>query len=171
MKLYNGKDGTAQGVAKARHYEELWPEDQRLFTDIYAKSMYPGAFVQRWLGTGMISWLYNIIGPGVLELLIIRTKWLDDEVMKWSPTMKQMIILGAGYDTRGFRLDLPPKDRFQVWEGDQPEVQAKKVSIMERISLIDDKVVHILMDEYVKFVPVDFNTDSVDEKLKNAGGF
>ena len=85
MKLFQSKDGTAQGVAKARHYEELWPEGRRLFTDRYARRMYPGSFVQTWLGTSILTWLYDkMMGVGVLELLLIRTKWLDDEIMKWT---------------------------------------------------------------------------------------
>ena len=40
-----------------------------------------------------------------------------------------MVILGAGYDTRGFRMDLP--DTFRVMEVDQPAVQTIKKKKLE----------------------------------------
>ena len=163
------KDGTAQGVAKARHYEALWEAPRRLFLDRYASQMYPGAFVQVWLGKTLTRWLYGLLGPGILEMLLIRTKWLDDQVLRYAPSAKQLIILGAGYDTRGFRLELPRQD-FQVWELDQPEVQRKKVAKLERIAKKDPMVAR-LKDSYVQFVAVDFNTESLDEALRRAHGF
>jgi hypothetical protein len=54
------KDGTAQGVAKVRHYESLHEESKRLYFDPYAKNMYPGSFVQAWLGEGGTHWLYGV---------------------------------------------------------------------------------------------------------------
>lgn len=171
MGLFQSKDGTAQGVAKARDYEILWPEDQRLFSDPYAKDMYLGSFVQAWMGVGLIHWIYNLMGPGILEMLLIRTKWLDEQVEKLAPQVKQLIILGAGYDTRGFRLDLPKAESFQVWEVDQPEVQKKKTANLKRIARTDEKMGTLLEKEYVKFVPVDFNVDTLDETLKTTKGF
>ena len=44
------KDGTAQGVAKARHSEGLYEPSKRLFLDPYAHAMFPGAAAQAWLG-------------------------------------------------------------------------------------------------------------------------
>jgi len=156
-------------VAKMRHFEALHEKPNRLFYDPYAKDMYPGSFGQVWLGTSGTKRLYDLMGPGILEMLLIRTKWLDDQVMKAATSMKQMLILGAGYDTRGFRLDLP-KENFQVWEVDQLEVQRKKISNLARISQNDSKVAD-LMDSFVKFIPVDFNVDALDEKLTNTEGF
>lgn len=163
------KDGTAQGVAKARHYEALWDEARRLFFDPHAAEMYPGAFVQAWLGTTLTRRLYDLVGPGILEMLLIRTKWLDDQVMSHAPSVEQMIILGAGYDTRGFRLELPRED-FRVWEVDRPEVQRKKTAKIQRIAKKDSTVAR-LANTFVRFVPVDFNTDDLHEKLREAEGF
>ena len=163
------KDGTAQGVAKARHYEAMFDESHRLFLDPYAHLMYPGGWVQSLLGTTVTRWLYGLLGPGILEMLLIRTKWLDEQILSRATQMEQMIILGAGYDTRGFRLDLPQQS-FQVWEVDQPEVQAKKRSRLDHIAKTNTTVAQ-RMDSSVKFVSVDFNSDAMDEKLKQADGF
>jgi O-methyltransferase involved in polyketide biosynthesis len=106
-------------------------------------------------------------------MLSIRTKWLlDEQVVEAAPSMKQLLILGAGYDTRGFRLDLPPPQQqddkdssFQVWEVDQPDVQIKKIANLKSLSLTDSRVADRMETSFVKFVPVDFTVDSLDDKL------
>jgi hypothetical protein len=56
---------------------------------------------------------------------------------------EQMIILGAGYDTRGFRLDLP--DTFRVIEIDQPDVQALKIKKLVTIAKTDERILSRIM--------------------------
>lgn len=164
------KDRTAQGVAKVRHYESLHASERRLYYDPYAHSMYPGSFVQSWLGEGVTHWLYELFGTqGLLEMLSIRTRWIDEQVV--AAAAPQLVILGAGYDTRGFRLDLPPDDSGIVFEVDQPDVQAKKVAIMEKLAKSNADVAKRMESSFVKFVPVDFNVDSIDERLKSAEGY
>jgi len=167
------KDGTAQGVAKVRHYESLHEPSKRLFHDPYAQHMYPGSFVQSWLGEGGTHWLYSSLGaPGMLEMLSIRTKWLDDKVESMAKESQYLIILGAGYDTRGFRLDLAfGKDALQLWEVDQPQVQQNKLANLQFIAKHDASVAEKLKSPFVHFVSVDFNVDSLDQKLKVVEGF
>ena len=169
------KDGTAQGVAKVRHYEALHPPHQRLYYDPYAFAMYPGSFVQSWIGPTAIDTLYRWLGfTGLQEHLTIRTKWLDDMILEESnkSESKQLIILGAGYDTRGFRLDFPTKDRsdFMVWEVDQPEVQEKKISKLQwlvnnKYDDDNDKRIQDRINSMVHFMPVNFNKDSLEDKI------
>lgn len=80
----------------------------------------------------------------------------------------QLLILGAGCDTRGFRLNLPPD--FRVFEVNQPDVQAKKIQIMERLSKSDADMAS-WMKTLVNFIPVNFNSDSIDVKLSNTEGY
>jgi len=165
------KDGTAMGVAKVRHYESLHEPSKRLYHDPYATSMYPGGFVQAWLGEGGTRWLYDALGVGgILNMLSIRTKWIDDEITGASASMEQLVILGAGYDTRGFRLDL--NDSMQVFEVDQPDVQAKKLKKLEHLSKSDGHVASRMTSGAVKFVAVDFNEgESINDKLSNTEGY
>lgn len=164
---FENKDATAQGVAKIRHYEALHKPSMRLYYDPYASYMYKGSFVQTWLGEEGTRWIYNLAMKGVLESLTIRTKWLDDEIMKAinDKNATQMVILGAGYDTRGFRLDFP--DEFCIIEVDQPAVQNMKRKKLERISKEYEQVASRMNAEsgIVKFLGIDFNTDSVGTKL------
>ena len=168
------KDGTAQGVAKVRHYESLIPPEQRLYHDPYAESMYDGSIVQSIMGSTNIDRVYGLFGmTGIYEVVSVRTKWLDEEIMlgtKPELSAKQLIILGAGYDTRGFRLDFP--DEFVVYEVDQPEVQVKKLAKLNRVQQKEeDGRIASRMNSKVQFVSVNFNQDSLQEQLKSHAGF
>jgi methyltransferase (TIGR00027 family) len=146
-----------------------------MYYDPYAYAMYPGSFVQAWMGPDMINKLYSWMGmTGFQEIISVRTKWLDEMILQEisKKHAKQLIILGAGYDTRGFRLDLPTK--FAVWEVDQPEVQQKKLANLQWLvnkSKNDDTRIQGRMNSTVQFVPVNFNEDSVQEKLQSQSGF
>ena len=101
-------------------------------------------------------------------------------------SMRQLVILGAGYDTRGFRLDLwkdennkvdddDEDDEFIVLEVDQPEVQEKKLSNLQWIIKKDAKhgptISHRMDSKRVQFLPVNFNTDDLEQKLASQMGF
>jgi len=108
----------------------------------------------------------------MLEMLSIRTKWLDDKVESMAKESQYLIILGAGYDTRGFRLDLTfGEEALQLWEVHQPQVQQKKLSNLHHVAKHDASVAETLKSPFVHFVPVDFNVDSLDQKLKAVEGF
>lgn len=176
--LFRNKDGTAQGVAKARHYEALLPPEKRLYYDPYAYAMFPGSCAQVWMGTDLIDKICRWMGlVGFLEMMSVRTRWLDEGIGEAIVRngAKQVLILGAGYDTRGFRLDLP--EEIKVYEVDQPEVQAQKISNLNWLkeNMKDNeeakKKITDRMNSQVQFVEVDFNKDSLKEKLQSHEGF
>jgi methyltransferase (TIGR00027 family) len=201
---FGSGDGTAQGVAKIRHYESLHEPSSRLYNDPYAQYMYQGSFVQTWLlGESGTRRIYDFLCKGLLEMITLRTKWIDDEIMKAiqipqlpqrRPTdddntdednknddytgatgatgAEQMIILGAGYDTRGFRLTLP--DTFRVIEIDQPDVQALKIKKLVTIAKTDEKVLSRIMktnntknNNIVQFIGIDFNKGGNDASISD----
>merc|ERR550532_2799914 len=95
---------------------------------------------------------------GMFFLLAGRTREFDEQVRQSVATgIKQVVILGAGYDTRGLRLGLPGDVR--VFEVDQPEVQAKKRAALGGFAELPNK-------ENVHYVPIDFNKETV-EKLRD----
>jgi len=166
--LKGRKDNSAEGVAKARHAEFMLEPSDRLYNDPYACYMFRGCFAQEWLGSKGTKAISDFIFKGVFELLTLRTKWIDDEIRKRvveddELAYEQMLILGAGYDTRGFRLEFLPNN-FKVLEIDQPEVQTSKRKKLQNI--IDDEnkiegngsvVSSKLIEKQVEFVPIDFN--------------
>ena len=113
-------------------------------------------------------------------MISVRTKWLDEEIVSAvydtvNPA-KQLLILGAGYDTRGFRLDLwKNSEDFTVIEVDQPEVQEHKLKKMlwlsNRGDEDGDRVADRMGTTKVQFLSVDFNTDDLEQKLLSHEGF
>ena len=113
-------------------------------------------------------------------MISIRTKWLDEKILSAvydtvNPA-RQLLILGAGYDTRGFRLDLwKDCEEFTVIEVDQPEVQENKLKKMSWLSNRGDedgdRVADRMGTTKVQFLSVDFNTDDLGQKLVTHEGF
>ncbi|MFD4530801.1 SAM-dependent methyltransferase [Kitasatospora sp. NPDC058397] len=62
----------------------------------------------------------------------LRTRALDDQLL-WSAHLgvRQVVLLGAGLDTRAFRLDWPAD--LAVFEVDRPEVLAFKQRVLDRL--------------------------------------
>lgn len=64
-------------------------------------------------------------------LIIVRTRFFDDFLMNEVYSIPQIVILGAGMDTRAFRLSWQ-KDTH-IFELDRPEVLEYKTSILQNI--------------------------------------
>ncbi|MGH1338259.1 MAG: class I SAM-dependent methyltransferase [Aureispira sp.] len=153
------KDGTAQGVAKQRLIESLAKPDKRIIYDPYASQFVLGATVIKLMGHNLSVWLTKKFAPGFHEHLIARSRFIDDLVEKSTvEEVEQYVILGAGYDLRAHRLNLPPT--LKIFEVDQPEVQWKKRSKLPENSP---------NAENVTYVGVDFNHQSLKKQLLDAG--
>ena len=153
------KDGTAQGVAKQRLIESLAKPNKRVIYDPYAKYFVLGASIIKLLGHKISVWLGDKIVPGMHEHLICRTRFIDDLIEEsTSAGIEQYVILGAGYDSRAYRLKLPPK--LKIFEVDQPEVQVIKKSKLPKSISNGDNII---------YVSIDFNNQSLKEQLLDAG--
>jgi methyltransferase (TIGR00027 family) len=154
-----GKDGTAQGVAKQRLIETLASPDKRVINDPYADRFVIGAGLIKMMGHKLNVWLGQKLAPGFHEHLISRTRFIDDLIRKSAASgSEQYVILGAGYDMRAHRLELP--SLLKVFEVDQPEVQAKKRSRLPEELPNSGNVI---------YVGIDFNSQSLTEQLLAAG--
>ncbi|GAL35020.1 hypothetical protein JCM19240_3390 [Vibrio maritimus] len=119
------KDATAQGVAKQRYIESLAEPDRRVIYDPYAEYFVLGAGLIKLLGHKLSVWMTRKFARGFHEHLIARTRFIDDVVnQSAAENIERYVILGAGYDSRPYRLDLP--SRIKVFEVDQAEVQSQK---------------------------------------------
>lgn len=95
-----------------------------------------------------------------MELWVgLRTRYLDDCVVRaLDRGMRQVVILGAGLDTRAARLG---RDGVRFFEIDQPASQHDKI---ERISRFEGYPM-----EAARFVPCDFEHDDFVRALQSAG--
>lgn len=153
------KDGTAQGVAKQRLIETLARPDERIINDPYADRFVIGASFIKLMGHKLSVWLSQKFVPGFHEHLISRTRFIDDLIKKSATSgAEQYVILGAGYDLRAHRLELPSS--LRIFEVDQPEVQTRKRSKLPR---------ELPNSENVTYVTVDFTHQSLTKQLMDAG--
>lgn len=99
--------------------------------------------------------------PGTYYFHIARTKHIDAALVEaLDGGAQQVVILGAGFDTRAFRF----RDRLAgitTFEVDYPGTQAVKQQRAARLVAQHPGA--------VRFVPVDFNVDSVGDELAKAG--
>ena len=153
------KDGTAQGVAKQRLIETLAKPEERIINDPYAHRFVLGASFIKFMGHEFNVWLGQKIVPGFHEHLISRTRFIDDLVKESAATgVEQYVILGAGYDSRAHRLELPSS--LRIFEVDQPEVQSRKRSKLPK---------EPPNSENILYVAVDFTHQSLAQQLMDAG--
>ena len=153
------KDATAQGVAKQRLIETLAKPDERIINDPYADGFVFGASFIKLMGHKLNVWLGHKLVPGFHEHLISRTRFIDDLIKKSAAGgVEQYVILGAGYDSRAHRLELPSS--LRIFEVDQLEVQDRKRSKLPK---------ELPNSENVKYVNVDFTHQSLTEQLLGAG--
>ena len=153
------KDGTAQGVAKQRLIETIAGPDKRVINDPYADSFVIGSGFIKLMGHKLNAWLSEKLAPGFHEHLIARTKFIDELIEKSAVNgIEQYVILGAGYDSRAHRLELPSS--LKIFEVDQPEVSDNKLAKLPK---------ELPNAENVTYVNIDFSYQSLTEQLIGAG--
>ena len=153
------KDGTAQGVAKQRLIETMAGPDKRVINDPYADRFIMGAGLMKLMGHKLNVWLAEKFAVGFHEHIISQTRFIDDLIEKSATEgVEQYVILGAGYDSRAHRLELPSS--LRIFEVDQPEVQDRKRSKLPK---------ELPNSENVTYVPVDFSHQSLTERLLDSG--
>jgi methyltransferase (TIGR00027 family) len=151
---------TAAGIAIARGVESEKPEGERICYDPYARRFAPG-------------WLYSMTalfvkmgyaerrGPGVMGFLAARERYIDDVLLSFLDNgLQQLVILGAGYDSRAYRFDRL-RDHVKIFEVDHPATQTDKLAKV--------RTIFGTIPEYVTYVPVDFNTQTLEERLPESG--
>jgi len=120
---------TARLTAAARARESARPD--RLFDDPWASALAGpegAAFLKRFEEAGRIP---GAPASGENPYIAIRTRVLDEFMTgaMAAPDARQVVILAAGLDTRGFRLAWPEGTR--LYELDHPDVLAAKQSTMD----------------------------------------
>jgi methyltransferase (TIGR00027 family) len=110
---------TAHWIAAARARESARPD--RLFDDPLAGALAGDR------GRQMLE--RSERGTGENAFLAVRTRYFDDLLTAWvGAGGRQVVLLGAGLDTRAFRLPLPGDTH--VLELDHPELLAEKDEVL-----------------------------------------
>jgi methyltransferase (TIGR00027 family) len=154
---------TALGAAACRLMEQHEPEETRLFSDPLIQSMFSKAYVFFFQFAGMRRATVKLMArmaEGIYGSQVCRTVYINEVVQAaLDQKIDQVVILGAGLDTRGFSL--PGITRAHVFELDLPLGQKEKKSRIQR---------HFgRIPENVTFIPIDFDSQSLHEALAGSG--
>jgi methyltransferase (TIGR00027 family) len=157
---------TAEYMALFRALESSLPAERRLFDDPFARDFLGRslAFVAR-LATlpGLRELVLRIIDyrwPGARSSGVARTRFIDDAVgTALEEQIEQFVVLGAGFDSRAYRL--PGLRKITVFEVDHPDTLRRKRTALTRALSV--------FPEHVRFVPTDFNQDDLEQAMAAAG--
>ncbi len=148
-----GPSKMAEGIALQRFAESKLPEDRRIFYDPYAK--------QNPLQAKALAEEYEKKMPGWSNSIRARVRYFDDRIEKAAAEgFTQLVILGAGYDTRAYRIPAL-KERMTIFEVDHPQTIERKISIITGIFQE--------MPKHVRFVPLDLEHGDLWDTLKRSG--
>lgn len=103
--------------------------------------------------------------PCVRGGVVARTRLIDETVAAELPGVQQVLILGAGFDTRAYRL--ADMSRAAVFEVDHPATQAAKQRVLLREAGAQGETGRRLAS--VRYVPVVFGTDDPARELAASG--
>jgi methyltransferase (TIGR00027 family) len=157
---------TAEYMALFRAVETAEPPGRRLFEDPYAFPLLSGT-LKVLAGIARISFIGKLV-PAFLDFGwpytrssgVVRTRLIDDQVREAIRAgAQQLVLLGAGFDSRAYRLE--EAMGLRTFEVDHPATQRAK---RERLK---PKLGH--PPEHVRFVEVNFEQDDLENKLSEAG--
>jgi methyltransferase (TIGR00027 family) len=108
---------------------------------------------------GLIERFIDHRWPGPRPGVVARTRLIDEAVASAIGEIDQLLILGAGLDTRAYRL--AGIDSVQVFEVDHPATQARKQRTVRRALG--------RIPRHVRLVPVRFGEDDLIASLRASG--
>lgn len=99
--------------------------------------------------------------PGLNEYIIARTAFFDDLFKNaLKEQISQIVLLGAGYDSRAYRFFELNKGT-KIFELDAIPTQNRKIKCL--------KAAHTIIPKEVQYVPIDFIKESLSGVLEKAG--
>ena len=156
---------SARTLALLRAIESYQPEGERLFEDTFSRRFIPGSS-RLFLLPGprrVLIALMEMNAPGLVGSLYCRTKYtkyIDDALINALSTgIKQVVILGAGFDARPFRIS--GIEQAHVFELDLPKLQLAKQSIISKFMG--------RLPAHVTFIPVDFDWQALHNVMSEVG--
>jgi methyltransferase (TIGR00027 family) len=151
-------------IAGVRAGETQLPENERVFEDPYAHYFFPEEIREQVRGAAAAKAeraKYEQLMPGMNGAIVARIRYIDECVSKGlREGLQQMVIIGAGYDTRAYRIK-GVSEGLRVFEVDHPETQVFKKATIQSI--------FGKLPKHVAYVPVVFGQDRLDRKLIEQG--
>lgn len=144
--------------------EQYFPKNKRIIDDDLASKILPAgrAFLPLAKSSLIRNWLIRVSEkntPGMWGCMVCRKRYIDEKVRESHNQIEAVVNLGAGYDTRAFRLTELAK--IPVWELDQPETIESKRSRLGKIFGEIPTNVHL--------TAIDFDHEKLENVLESAG--
>ena len=145
--------------------EQSFPKDQRIVVDDLALQILPLSvrIVTRVMEIGFIrDWLINYtekITPGIWGGILCRKRYINDKLNDMSDQIDGVVNLGAGLDTRVYKLNLISK--LPIWELDQDVIINSKQTRLTKIFGSFPENVHT--------IGIDFDHEDVGKVLEKDG--
>jgi len=155
---------TGPGAMVLVAIEQYFPEGERIIADDLACQILPFGYRAEVRLIGRLNdWIVRKSEqkvPGLWGGIMARKRYIDDKVSEAADCRAEAVVnLGAGFDTRAFRL--PALADMPVWEVDQLQnVEAKKA----RLVTLFEKV-----PPHVTLTPIDFDRQDLATVLASHG--
>lgn len=146
---------TAFPIAVVRAEEQQRPERERLFEDPYAHLFSPE-------GEETIESTQRFLRlPFFHDGIRLRTRFIDDVVRGGLASgLDQVVLLGAGFDTRAHRMAELRARRARVYEVDTADQLARKRRRLTRAG--------VTIPRSIRYVPFDFAARDIEPALGDA---
>jgi len=142
--------------------EQHFPEGARIINDALAYRILPFAmrmFLMLTRPSFVRDWMVRVTEkrtPGIWAMVMCRKRYIDDKAADFAHGQAEtMVNLGAGFDTRAYRL--PALAEVPVWEVDQKENIDVKRSRLKGV--FGDVPAHVTL------VPIDFDREKLADVL------
>lgn len=149
---------TAETIAMVRVSESRKPKDERVCYDPYAicfisQEVLDFAANNPEKYRAFLAQSERLV-PGARNSVVARVRFFDD-IVKSSidDGLEQLVILGAGYDTRAYRIE--GMDKIKVFEIDHLATQKVKI---EKIKEIFNS-----LPDHVTYIPLDLEVDKLSQ--------
>jgi methyltransferase (TIGR00027 family) len=156
---------TAVGPMTIVAVEQYEPDAQRLVHDDLAYYFLPSG-VQRIVRLARWRSMRNLLigvtektAHGIWGSMLCRKRCIDDRLREAAPDIDAVVILGAGLDTRAYRLEV--LTQLPVFEVDLPENIAFKQARLREL--------HQQRPASLQLVPVDFERQDLESALVKQG--
>lgn len=159
-----GPSKTAETIAIVRAVESRRPDGERICYDPYAFRFISREtmeyFSSHTAELRAVAEQSERLVPGVGVSCLVRVMYFDDVVKaSIADGLEQLIILGAGYDSRAYRIE--GLEHVRVFEVDNPATQKLKTAKVREIFGV--------LPDHVTYLPVDLAADDLGQRLAECG--
>ncbi|MFC7394063.1 SAM-dependent methyltransferase [Scopulibacillus cellulosilyticus] len=153
---------TGAGPTALVAIEQYFPKHERIIEDDLAHQILPSgrAFLRLMKLHSIRDWMVRFTEksfPGMWSLMMCRKRYVDEKLIESIHAIEAVVNLGAGFDTRAYRL--PTLHHVPFWELDQPETIRSKESQLRKVLGV--------IPTHVKLVEIDFDHEDLCSVLES----